>query len=843
MTALTVQNTWNLGPISHRQNMRDLDLVHTATGTVLYGTNGSSGGVVSYLVNPNSGALSFMDALALDPLASVDGPAHLEQIRFGGEDFIVNLGRHSDALDAISIGLDLDRLVDLAGSENAGISSLVFHSSDSRDVVYTSFWGSSDLGIYQISATGAMSLLARINGAFTAQGTDLKGFQVTEVAGQNVLLFAAQEQNAVFSYTINMNGGIAVADVLSASGGLPISTPTALEIIESGAERFAVLAASDTSSLTVLKIGATGELTPVDHINGSLHTRIQSVVALETVSIGDRHFVIAGGANDGISLFQMLPDGRLYHLDAQEDLLGASLSNVTSISAQARGNGLDIYVGSENETGITQLRYELGAHSANQTGSGGDDLLRGGDTAGFLIGREGEDTIEGGAGADMILDGAGSDRMTGGAGADIFVLSRDDARDDILDFDPNQDRIDLSGWGRLYDVSALTWSARSNGAVITFGQEVLVIRTADGSSLKSTDLAAHEIFNLSHTDLAYMIGGVDPLANTTTPGKFEGSAGADTLMGTSSDDVIRGNLGDDSLMGGEGDDVLNGGVGADVLDGGTGSDWVSYEGSRGSLRVDLMFSQINTNIASGDTYVSIENLIGSQGFDNLRGTLEVNHIKGGRNVDYIFGRRGDDKLEGGIGDDVLFGGTGADVLIGGENRDRAQYSESLTAVTVDLEQPSRNTGEAAGDQFESIEDLAGGKFADRLFGDANGNRLFGREGADNLQGREGNDYLNGGAHNDVLDGGAGNDTMRGGQNADTFVFKEGSDVIEDFNDALDLLHLDATLLGGGQITPARALEFASVIGNNTVFDFGEDAQLTLLNISDMSGLSDDIFFI
>jgi len=55
-----------------------------------------------------------------------------------------------------------------------------------------------------------------------------------------------------------------------------------------------------------------------------------------------------------------------------------------------------------------------------------------------------------------------------------------------------------------------------------------------------------------------------------------------------------------------------------VLDGGNGIDTVSYEGSTGSLRVDLMFSGINTNVAAGDTYVSIENLIGSQGFDNLR---------------------------------------------------------------------------------------------------------------------------------------------------------------------------------------------------------------------------------
>ena len=843
MSAFLVQNTWQLGPITHRQNLRDLDLVQTAEGVVLYGTNGSSGGLVSYSIDTETGALSLRDVLALEPLASVDGPAHLELLRLGGQEFIVNLGRHAAGLEAISVNGDLDAGGTLTGSIGAGISSLIFHEAENRNVAYASYWGSSDLGIYQVGATGTLTQLARIQGAHDSQGADIMGFQITQVQGQNVLLFGAQEQDALYSYTINSNGGVAIADVLKMSDGLPISVPTALEIVEIGVERFAILAASGTSSLTVLKISASGEMTPVEHINGSLHTRIQSVSALEVVSFGDRHFVIAGGANDGISLFQLLPDGRLYHLVAQEDLLSTALSNVTSISAQVRDHGIDIYVGSENESGITQLRYALDEQAPSQSGSAGNDILTGGATADLLIGLEGDDTLTGGAGEDMILDGAGSDRMSGGAGADIFILSRDGARDDIIDFDPTQDRIDISGWGRLYDVSALTWSVRSNGAVISYGDEMLVIQTVDNSRLESTDFAAHELFNLSHTDMSYFVGGFDPLADLTASGSFEGSAGNDTLKGTDSDDVMRGNLGIDSLIGGDGDDVLNGGAGADFLDGGSGSDWASYEGSRGSLRVDLMYAQINTNVAAGDKFVSIENLIGSQGFDNLRGTLEANIIQGGRNVDYIFGRRGDDTLEGGIGDDVLFGGIGADRLDGGENRDRAQYSESLSRVIVDLAQPSRNTGEAQGDVFESIEDLAGGRFGDHLYGDEFDNRLFGREGQDQLYGRAGNDYLNGGAHSDYLDGGAGNDRLRGGQNADTFVFTEGNDVIEDFLDDLDALLLEPSLLGGGVVNANRALEFASVQGANTVFDFGEGGQLTLLNVTDVAVLVDDILFL
>lgn len=115
MTELNVINTWSLGPITHRMNLRDLDLVSTSSGTVLYATNGSTGGVVNFSVNASTGALSYRDAITLPHLASVDRSVHLEQTRFGGQDYIVNLGRHADGLEAIRIGngSNLDTRVDI----------------------------------------------------------------------------------------------------------------------------------------------------------------------------------------------------------------------------------------------------------------------------------------------------------------------------------------------------------------------------------------------------------------------------------------------------------------------------------------------------------------------------------------------------------------------------------------------------------------------------------------------------------------------------------------------------------------------------------------------------------
>jgi hypothetical protein len=80
------------------------------------------------------------------------------------------------------------------------------------------------------------------------------------------------------------------------------------------------------------------------------------------------------------------------------------------------------------------------------------------------------------------------------------------------------------------------------------------------------------------------------------------------------------------------------------------------------LLVNLETSVASGRMASGDTFDSIENLIGSDdGIDRFVGNSAANHFRG-QGGDYFNGRDGDDLLDGGLAADVLIGGTGEDSL-------------------------------------------------------------------------------------------------------------------------------------------------------------------------------------
>jgi Ca2+-binding RTX toxin-like protein len=182
--------------------------------------------------------------------------------------------------------------------------------------------------------------------------------------------------------------------------------------------------------------------------------------------------------------------------------------------------------------------------------------------------------------------------------------------------------------------------------------------------------------------------------DTTHNGKFTrayddlviGSADDNVLETGRGDDFIYGLAGNDELIGGAGSDRLNGGDGADILDGGDGIDYASYKLASAAVIADLADSSRNTESAAGDTFISIEGLIGSDYMDELSGNSEDNVLEG---------RDGDDILIGYGGDDTLNGGDGAN--------DRAIYSYDYDTYVFDKTAGTISGSEEGTDRLMDVE--------------------------------------------------------------------------------------------------------------------------------------------
>jgi len=285
-------------------------------------------------------------------------------------------------------------------------------------------------------------------------------------------------------------------------------------------------------------------------------------------------------------------------------------------------------------------------------------------------------------------------------------------------------------------------------------------------------------------------------------------------------------VGEDSLTsfvleGTAGDDVIAASSLTDIIDGKSGFDIVDYGDDTAGVAASLAAGVGLSGTALGDSYSSIEGLMGGSGNDQLAGDSNANYLAGGAGDDILQGGAGDDVLLGGTGDDLLSGGAGDDVLVGdpgsdqllgGDGFDTVDYSADTAGVTVNLETGYGEGGLAEGDTYNSIEGIIGGLGDDQLIGNAQANYI---------DGGAGNDTLLGGGGDDILSGGLGSDVLTGGDGRDSFVWRlgdeGGADTITDFQ--IDPAGTNTDVIDLSQLLVGVA-EDAATLGNYLDFAFG-----------------------
>lgn len=809
----------------------DMVVAETSAGSVLYTTSRFGGGdLLAYRIGANGG-LTQLDSRAIAGTAKAGSDNKLTLV---GSNLYLT-GAENAVLSKVDLAAD-GRFSSVSAVTGAvlppNLLAIEVVVIGGQPILYTIARGSDVVGVWRINDTGSVSLIDG-GGAGSPSQAGLTGLVAANIGDRQFLLASSASENALVVLSIDSAGRVKEASRISADDGVGIAAPSAVAFVETGGQSFGILASSGSASLSVVRIGSDGSMQLTDHVLDTLQTRFDDVTLLKTLVHNDRAYVAVAGGDDGVSIFELTPDGRLLHLSTIVDAVETTLDAVSALSLSVQEGALFLVVASGAEAGLSVFSLDISGRTAPQSGTSGADTLAGAGGDDFLQGGAGNDTIMGAAGDDLLSDGAGSDMLTGGAGADCFILTGDGAADTIGDFDITQDSIDLSGWPFLRSMSQLSIQSTSTGAVLSFGNETLTILTANGKSLSAQDLLLLDLIGQSRFLPSWVLPDepdsktapsvIMPLNLTGTPAPdvLTGDDAGDIIRGMGSDDTLSGMGGNDEIYGDAGNDKIYGNAGSDILEGGVGNDliwggigWDTLRGLDGDDAIwggdgyDAIGGGDGNDVLSGNN--GADRLYGDDGDDRLIGGLNSDRLWGGNGNDRLEGSAGSDMLFGGNDDDELFGNAGADLLEGGGGDDR----------------------------------LSGGINNDTLEGGAGNDRLQGDNGSDYLDGGSGDDLLKGNAGHDTLDGGLGNDLLSGGIGADHFIFRAGHDEIIDFQNEIDTLVLDPALWGGGVREVTQLLAYARETSDGFVsLDFGNGNILDLVGVESLNVLNGDLEFL
>src|SRR5450830_1054372 len=241
-----------------------------------------------------------------------------------------------------------------------------------------------------------------------------------------------------------------------------------------------------------------------------------------------------------------------------------------------------------------------------------------------------------------------------------------------------------------------------------------------------------------------------------TPHEIHAGDGGVTIYGSNANDLIYGGAGADTIIGGSGNTYFEGGAGADVLTGGTqGVNTAGYKNSGAGVTIDLTTGHGTGGDAQGDVLTNIQNLIGSAYNDTFVANDKINRLDGGSGgsdtvsyaasttgvtVNLITGTGSGGYAEGDtyvniqnvIGSafsDVFIANTLANHLDGGSGgSDTVSYASSTAGVTVNLSTGVGSGGSAAGDTYTHVQNVIGSAYNDIFVANIDANSFDGGSG-------------------------------------------------------------------------------------------------------------------
>lgn len=387
-------------------------------------------------------------------------------------------------------------------SGGGGYSALVQVSFGSVDILAVAQEGSGLISTYTVGSDGSLTFA----GAVAGQADSIQ----TAQSGSDQFVVATDDtSNSITTYLVDSSAAtLSLADSGDGVSTLGIGAPTAVEIVQVHGHSWVIVAGSESNTISVMELSGDGRLIPTDHVLDTLNTRFESAQDLAVVEVNGQVFVVAGGGDDGVTLFTLTPDGQLVYLDSFADTLSTGLQNVESLSVAHVGDEIQIFAASQEEAGLTQLTFsvaDLGIAAdgyGTVTGTAQNDML-----SGSIL----DATLLGGGGDDILIAGIGATMMTGGSGSDIFVMQTGTAMTTITDFEVGSDRLDLFDYPFLRSPGQLTFTSTAQGAQIEYLDNVVQVFSASGAPLTSSDVFGAGFGGPDHIPLDLNgLGGLDP---------------------------------------------------------------------------------------------------------------------------------------------------------------------------------------------------------------------------------------------------------------------------------------------------------------------------------------------
>jgi hypothetical protein len=571
--------------------------------------------------------------------------------------------------------------------------------------------------------------------------------EISERAGAVLTPIVVGPQTPAMTLNLlNLTTTTQVGSVLFGSGGSPASATDgsnsvqfAPQVINAGNDVHTIYATGSTTQsdfIKIFKVNVTGDGT----VKSVLITGVPSnMTILNAVNLGGGSYQVTPAA--GEKSFDLQVQYTTTAADPTQPTAPTATINfdVSVLTTDGLTHLLDSRVvvikDASSYTDLTYLDPATGKSVWVLPAQGVPHEIHAGDGGVTIYGSNANDLLYGGAGVDTIIGGSGNTYFEGGAGADTLTGGTQGI---------NTAGYKNSGAGVTIDLSTgFGTGGDAQGDVLSNIQNLI------GSAYNDTFVANDKVNRLDGGS-----GGVD----TVSYAHSTAGVTVNLITGLGSNGYAEGDtyVHIQNATGSAYNDMFIANTLANRFDGGSGgSDTVSYASSAAGVTVNLSTGAGTGGSAQGDTYVHIQNVIGSAFNDTFVGNIDVNSFDGGSggqdtvsyansaqgvSVNFVSGRgvggdaEGDtyshiQNVIGSAYDDVFVAGIDSRVFNGGSGgSDTVNYGASTGGIIANMVTMTGSGGYADNNTYVNIQNIVGSSSGDIFISGAGANHFDGGSG-------------------------------------------------------------------------------------------------------------------
>lgn len=219
------------------------------------------------------------------------------------------------------------------------------------------FAGGNDDGIsvFRLESDNTLTSLFDIDDDNNLLLTNLRELEFVEIGGNPILVVTGNE-DGISTFDIDTDGTLTELDQIPDDGALFLNNTQAMTMVEIGGTTFAVTSNSHTAGnegISTFSIDSSGIITFEDSIadNSDAALELDGARDIEAIEVGGTTFVIAGGNDDGLSVFSIDSSGVLtseFNIADSSDP-NLLLTNVKGIATATVGGSSYVYAAGDDD--------------------------------------------------------------------------------------------------------------------------------------------------------------------------------------------------------------------------------------------------------------------------------------------------------------------------------------------------------------------------------------------------------------------------------------------------------------------------------------------------------------